>query len=108
MLKTYKGVFEGLGHIGISNSFVLNPDHTTVQHAPRRVAVTLQKEVYENINIAEMEKKGIIQMVIELEYWIFSMVVVAKPGKIRICFDPRDLNRAIQRPKLRNNVEHSM
>ena len=47
-------MFEGLGHIGISSSFV-NPHHTTVQHAPRCVAVTLQKEVKEKI--AEMEKK---------------------------------------------------
>ena len=47
ILKEYKDVFEGLGHIGISS----------------------------------------------------SMVVVAKPGKIRICLDPRDLNKAIQRSK---------
>ena len=90
-------MFEGLGHIGISSSFVVNPDHTTVQHASRRVAVTLQKEVKEKI--AEMEKKGIIQKVTEPTEWISSMVVVAKPGKIRICLDPRDLNKAIQRPK---------
>ena len=95
--KEYKDVFEGLGHIGISSSFVVNPDHTTVQHAPRRVAVTLQKEVKEKI--AEMEKKGIIQKATEPTEWISSMVVVAKPGKIKICLDPRDLNKAIQRPK---------
>ena len=95
--KEYKDVFEGLGHIGISSSFVVNPDHTTVQHAPRRVAVTLQKEVKEKI--VEMEKKGIIQKATEPTEWISSMVVVAKPGKIRICLDPCDLNKAIQRPK---------
>ena len=100
--KEYKDVFEGLGHIGISSSFVVNPDHTTVQHAPRRVAVTLQKEVKEKI--AEMEKKGIIQKVTEPTEWISSMVVVAKPGKIRICLDPRDLNKAIQRPKYHSNI----
>ena len=27
------------------------------------------------------------------------MVVVAKPQKIRICLDPKDPNRAVQRPK---------
>lgn len=27
------------------------------------------------------------------------MVVVAKPSKIRICLDPKDLNQAVQRPK---------
>ena len=95
--KEYKDVFEGLGHIRISSSFFVNPDHTTVQHAPGRVAVTLQKEVKEKI--AEMEKKGIIQTVTEPTEWISSMVVVAKPGKIKICLDPRDLNKAIQRPK---------
>ena len=95
--KEYKDVFEGLGHIGISSSFVVNPDHTTVQHAPRRVTVTLQKEVKEKI--AAMEKKGFIQKATEPKEWISSMVVVAKPGKIRICLDPRDLNKAIQRPK---------
>ena len=31
---------------------------------------------------------------------ISSMVVEAKPQKIRICLDPKDLNRAIQRPKV--------
>ena len=39
-----------------------------------------------------MEKKGITQKVTEPAEWISSMVVVAKPGKIRICLDPRDLN----------------
>ena len=97
--KEYKDVFEGLGHIGISSSFVVNPDHTTVQHAPRRVTVTLQKEVKEKI--AAMEKKGFIQKVTEPKEWISSMVVVAKPGKIRICLDPRDLNKAIQDPNIR-------
>ena len=97
--KEYKDVFEGLGHIGISSSFVVNPDHTTVQHAPRRVIVTLQKEVKEKI--AAMEKKGFIQKVTEPKEWISSMVVVAKPGKIRICLDPRDLNKAIQDPNIR-------
>ena len=77
ILKEYKDVFEGLGHIGICSSFVVNPDFTPVQHAPRGVAVTLQKEVKEKT--AEMEKKGIIQKVTEPTDWISSMVVVAKP-----------------------------
>ena len=27
------------------------------------------------------------------------MVVVTKPNTIRICLDPKDLNKAVQRPK---------
>ena len=97
ILADYKDVFEGLGHIGESSTFVVNPNHPAVQHAPRRISVTLQKEVKEKI--AELEKKGIIQKVTEPTEWISSMVIVSKPGKIRICLDPRDLNKAIQRPK---------
>ena len=59
--------------------------------------MTLQKKVKEKI--AEVERKGIIQKVAEPTPWISSMIVVAKPGKIRISLDPRDLSKAIQRPK---------
>ena len=97
ILREYKDVFEGLGHIGDSNTFVVNRKHMPVQHAPRRIAITLKKEVKEKIE--ELEKKGIIQKVTEPTEWISSMVIVTKPGKIRICLDPRDLNKAILRPK---------
>ena len=30
--------------------------------------------------------------------WINIMVAVRKPGKIRLCIDPKDLNKAIKRP----------
>ena len=76
---------------------VVIPDHTPVQHAPRRVVVTLQKEVKEKI--VEMEKKRIIQKVTETTDWIISIVVVARAGKIRICLDLHNLNKALQRPK---------
>ena len=97
ILADYKDVLEGLGHIGESRTFVIDPNHPPVPHAPRRIPVTLQKEVKEKI--AELEKKGIIQKVTDPTDWISSMVIVSKPGMIRICLDPRDLNKAIQRPK---------
>ena len=90
ILTEYKDVFEGLGHIGDSSSFVIDP----VQHAPRCIPVTLQREVKEKI--AELEKKGIIKKVAEPIDWISSMVLVSKPGKIKICLAPRDLKNAIQ------------
>ena len=97
ILADYKDVFKGLGHIGESSTFVIDPNHPPVQHGPRRIPVTLQKEVKEKI--PELEKKGIIQKVTDPTDWISSMVIVSMPGKIRICLDPRDLNKAIQRPK---------
>lgn len=90
IVTKYKDVFEGLGHKGDSSSFVIDPNYPPVQHAPRRIPVTLQKEVKEKI--AELKKKGIIQKESERTAWISSMVVVSEPGKIRICLDLRDLN----------------
>ena len=43
--------------------------------------------------------KGVIKQVNKPTLWISSMVTVIKLGKIRICVDPRDLNKAILHPK---------
>ena len=48
----------------------------------------------------ELEKDGIVEEVTEPTPWISSMVTVVKPsGKLRICLDPKDLNRAVLREK---------
>lgn len=70
---------------------------TPVQHSPRRVPVALQKDVKKKI--LELKEKGIIKKAVEPSEWISSMVIVAKPQKIRICLDPKDLNRGVQRLK---------
>ena len=46
-----------------------------------------------------MEEKGIIAKVDKPTAWISSLVAVVKPNKVRVCIDPRDLNKAIQGPK---------
>lgn len=47
-----------------------------------------------------MEKAGIIVKVTEPTDWVNALVVVEKPrtGKLRVCLDPRDLNKVIKRP----------
>ena len=96
LMNKYHDVFSGLGHIGDAK-IVIDKSVTPVQHSPRRVPVALQKDVKKKIR--ELEEKGIIAKAVEPSEWINSMVVVAKPSKIRICLDPKDLNQAVQRPK---------
>ena len=62
-----------------------------VQHFPCPIPVTLQ----EDVKIKELQQKDIIAKTLKIR----SMVMVAKPGKIRICLDPKALNRAVQHPK---------
>ena len=96
ILTEYKDVFEGLGHIG-DTKFVLDPSVQPVQHNPRRVPIAIQDIV--RAKIADLEKKGIVKKVTKPTEWISSMVVVTTPKKIRICLDPKDLNKAVLRPK---------
>ena len=58
ILQDYRGVFEGLGHIGCS-SFVADPSAVPVQHTSRRIPVALQKEV--KAKLADLESKGMIK-----------------------------------------------
>ena len=96
VLRDYKDVFEGLGHIGCS-SFVVDPSAVPVQHTSRRIPIALRNEV--KAKLVDLEKKGIIMKETAPTEWISNMVVVAKPKKIRICLDPQELNKVIKRPK---------
>lgn len=45
-----------------------------------------------------MEKMGVIEKVEQPSEWVSSMVIDEKPdGKLRICLDPKDLNKAVMR-----------
>ena len=45
-----------------------------------------------------MESQGIIRKVSEPTKWVSSIVYIRKKnGKLRLCLDPKDLNRAIMR-----------
>uniref|UniRef100_A0A8C9WLU3 Gypsy retrotransposon integrase-like protein 1 n=1 Tax=Scleropages formosus TaxID=113540 RepID=A0A8C9WLU3_SCLFO len=48
--------------------------------------------------LQDLQRRGIIASVDRSTDWISSMVVVQKPnGKLRVCIDPRPLNKALKR-----------
>ena len=74
----------------------VDPTHPPVIHPPRRVPVTLRSKIQEEL--ARMESLDVIEKVAEPTDWVNSMVTIIKPnGKICICIDPRDLNKAVKR-----------
>ncbi len=98
ILDEYPDVFEGVGLMPGKYSIVVDPDVKPVVHAPRRVPYALKDEL--KVELESMEKKGIIRKVHNNEPtdWVNSMVVVRKPaGGVRVCLDPKDLNKAIKR-----------
>ncbi|KAI2664017.1 hypothetical protein H4Q32_002132 [Labeo rohita] len=64
----------------------------------RRIPFMLRSHLKKELD--SMEKAGIIAKVTEPTNWVNALVVVKKPrtGKLRVCLDPRDLNKAIKRP----------
>ncbi|VDI83090.1 Hypothetical predicted protein [Mytilus galloprovincialis] len=96
-VKSFPKVFTGLGclekpyHIKIDSS--VNP----VINPPRKIPAALREKLKGTLK--EMEDKEVIRKVDEPTDWVNSLVVVEKPktGKLRICLDPRNLNKAIKR-----------
>ena len=55
----------------------------------------LREKIIEKLK--EMESDGHIVRVEDPTEWVSSMVVSVRKDKVRICIDPRDLNKAIKR-----------
>jgi len=96
ILTRYKDVFEGLGCLPGDYNIEIDKTVPTVKNQPRRVAVAIKPEL--KTKLQELEDRKVITKVTEPTDWISNMVVVRKPGKMRICLDPKPLNKALKRP----------
>ena len=66
-----------------------------VVHAPQRIALSLQGKLEKELE--EMVRQGIVAPVEGHSDWVNSLVIREKPnGSLRICLDPKDLNKAIK------------
>ena len=68
----------------------------SVMHPCRKVPFKLRDKL--KVELAHMEKMGVIKKIDGPTEWVSSLVIVQKmTGALRICLDPRDLNKAIKR-----------
>lgn len=96
VLSQYSDVFSGLGELSEQYTICTNPDVPPVVHPPRKLPISLLDTVKNELD--KMVKNSIIAPVTEPTQLVSSMVVAHKKNsKIRICLDPRDLNKAIMR-----------
>ena len=85
-------MFTGLGKLDPPYKMQLKDDATPVIHAPRKVLASLRDKLKKELD--QMEADGIIEKVDEPTEWVNSMVIVEKKtGELRICLDPKDLNK---------------
>ena len=92
-----KHSFKGVGTLpGGPYHIRLKEQYKPVQHPPRSVPVAMQTTYKAELD--RLTKEGIITEVKEHTEWINSIVPVMKPnGSLRLCLDPKDLNKAIER-----------
>ena len=97
LIKKYPNVFgDGVGLLEGEYHIRLKEDAVPVQHAPRRVPVGLRDRLKNTLD--EMVLQDIVAPVTQPTPWISSVVIVPKKNStIRICLDPKDLNKAIER-----------
>ncbi|GFX07565.1 uncharacterized protein K02A2.6 [Trichonephila clavipes] len=96
LIKQYKDIFTGVGE------FTNEPYHITLKenavpiiHPPRRVPLVFQPKLKSTLD--KLEKEEIKSKVKPID-WVQSLVIVEKPnGNLRLCLDPRDLNKVIKR-----------
>ncbi|XP_029054611.2 uncharacterized protein K02A2.6-like [Osmia bicornis bicornis] len=95
--KKYNDLFDGsVGLVQQCCKIRLDKSIKPVVAPARRIPYTLFSSVKEELD--RMEAKGIIKRITEPTEWVSQMVVVMKKDKtLRICLDPRPLNRAIKR-----------
>ncbi|XP_072035931.1 uncharacterized protein [Amphiura filiformis] len=95
-VESYKDVFEGLGSLPGEYHIAIDKTVPPTKNQPRKVAVAIKPELKSKLQ--DLEERQIIAKVTEPTDWISNMVIVRKPGKLRICLDPKPLNKAIKRP----------
>jgi hypothetical protein len=97
--EDYKHLFDNskLGKLPVAYKMQVDKNMEPVVKPPRKIPMAMVDSVKEELE--RMEDIGVIKQVEEATEWVSSMVAAKKKnGDIRICIDPRDLNKALQRP----------
>ena len=96
VLPELTDVFSGVGCLDGNYSIRADESFSPVVHPLFKVPVPLREALKTELD--SLVKDGIPAKVTEPTAWVSSLVIVKKPnGKIQVCLDPRDLNRAVKR-----------
>ena len=95
-MDEFDDAFKGIGQLQREHHISVDPAIQPVIHPPRRVPLALQPKLKKKLE--SLVKSGIIEKRDEPTDWVNSLLIVEKKdGSLRLCLDPRDLNKAIKR-----------
>ncbi|GBM93575.1 Uncharacterized protein K02A2.6 [Araneus ventricosus] len=96
LIEEYSDIFEGVGLIPGKHKIILHEDATPVIAASRKILLALENKLKDEL--FRMEQNCIIKKVTKPTDSVNPIVVVPKKdGSIRVCLDPRPLNKYIKR-----------
>ena len=95
-LEEYQDVFEGQGRLPGKCHVQIDESIPPVNQPPRRVPAALRKPLKDKLD--ELEAQGVISPITKHTPWVSSLCIVNRNNKLRICLDPKPLNKAIMRP----------
>ena len=95
-IGSYEDVFTGLGRLEGEYKIKLKPDAEPVVCVPRRVPESIKPKL--KTELERLQSDGVIVKCNEPSEWVSHTVNVVRPNKpIRICLDPKHLNKAVMR-----------
>ena len=107
LIDAYPDRFDGIGSFRGEFHITIDKSVPPVVHSPRRCPIHLKDEVKTELD--KMEELGVITKVSAPTDWVSSIVYSRKSNnKLRICLDPKDLNRAIKRPHYKTPTLRSL
>ena len=97
-VEKYENVFKGLGCLPREVKLTIDESVKPVIEAVRKVPFSLMEKLKKELSrMVEME---VIEEVLEPTDWVSSLTLVEKSdNSIRVCLDPKNLNKAIKRPR---------
>lgn len=96
LVTSYPNLFDKIGNFPGEYHITVDPNIPPVVHAPRKTPIQLKDEIQSQLD--SMIQQGVIRPVTEPTEWVSSLTYSRKAdGSLRICLDPKDLNRAILR-----------
>lgn len=97
LIEKYSDVFNGLGLLQNECNLRIRDNVEPIIEPPRKIPFKLNERLRKELD--RMLNMKVITPVSEPTEWVNSIVLVTKPnGNLRICLDPRHLNKAILRP----------
>ena len=92
----FHDVFNGEGRLEKKLHLEIDDTVKPVRQPVRRIPVAMKPKLKEEL--ARLKNIGVIKPVDTPIDWVSSLVVIKKPnGKLRVCIDPKPLNKALKR-----------